>query len=410
MTDYLDKPLKLAVIFDQDMALGGGFQQAVNAILVTKELSENLVEVHYFAIYKENIQKLALIGVKSTHVKFSFSFKIAKKIKRILKLANFHDRVVKILNFKDPLESILLKKDIDLVYFLSPTNWASDLDKLNYITTLWDLSHRDDPEFPEVRYGRSFIDRERDLSLVLPKATAILVDSELGKKNAIHRYGIDESRTYVMPFSVTSQVKTINEGCQSIDIFQKYSLDCSYVYYPAQFWAHKNHIYLLKGLKLLEDKYGLRVGAIFSGTDMGNLKYIKDKCSQFGMHDRVRFINFAPPEEIPALYIQSIALVMPSYFGPTNLPPLEAFKLRVPVLYSDKEGLRDQVGDAALLMDLANPETMAEHLKNLINNKQLRKKLIQNGEKKLKQISQYDRVAVLHGILQKFKIRRACWK
>ena len=57
-----------------------------------------------------------------------------------------------------------------------------------------------------------------------------------------------------------------------------------------------------------------------------------------------------------SLYKESIALVMPSYFGPTNIPPLEAFNLGVPVLYSDLPGLKDQVGDAALLLDLNKPK------------------------------------------------------
>ena len=53
---------------------------------------------------------------------------------------------------------------------------------------------------------------------------------------------------------------------------------------------------------------------------------------------------------------------MPTYFGPTNIPPLEAFALGVPVLYSDLPGLKDQVGDSALLLDLNNPESMAQHM------------------------------------------------
>ena len=60
---------------------------------------------------------------------------------------------------------------------------------------------------------------------------------------------------------------------------------------------------------------------------------------------------------------------MPTYFGPTNIPPLEAFKINVPVLYSDLPGLRDQVGKAAMLIDLKKPESLASNLKKLLNSK-----------------------------------------
>ena len=49
------------------------------------------------------------------------------------------------------------------------------------------------------------------------------------------------------------------------------------------------------------------------------------------------------------LYTEALALVMPTYFGPTNLPPLEAFQTGTPVLYSDLPGMREQVGDAAIM-------------------------------------------------------------
>jgi glycosyltransferase involved in cell wall biosynthesis len=189
----------------------------------------------------------------------------------------------------------------------------------------------------------------------------------------------------------------------------KYNLDMPYVFYPAQFWAHKNHVYLLEGLRILEELYGICIGAIFSGGDQGNLAYVHSYARRLNLEDRVRFIGFVDNEEIPELYRQSVALVMPSYFGPTNLPPLEAFELGVPVLYSDKVGLRDQVGDAALLMDLKDPASLANHLKNLIDDPQLRMRLIVAGNERLKFFDSMDRIGVLTRVLEDFRWRRLTW-
>jgi hypothetical protein len=51
---------------------------------------------------------------------------------------------------------------------------------------------------------------------------------------------------------------------------------------------------------------------------------------------------------VPALYEGAIALVMPSYGGPTNFPPLEAVVLCCPVVCCDLPGCREQMRDAAL--------------------------------------------------------------
>jgi len=405
------RPLRLAVIFDQQIRAGGGYQQALNAALLARELPPDLCEPVFFTTLDENIETLAGYQVDANLICLSLFDKLKTSLRR---LVTSH-RVLKILKKLETytaFEVSLIRQNIDLVYFLSPSGLARDLEQLNYITTVWDLCHRDDPEFPEVRWNRQLEARDKNYWALLPRATAIFVDSELGKKNVVHRYGIDEERVYVMPFqaAVSTRVSRDLESQSSPNIREKYNLDVPYVFYPAQFWAHKNHVYLLEGLKVLERDYDLKIGAIFSGGDQGNLTYVKSYVRKLNLEDRVRCVGFVTNEEIPELYRQSIALVMPSYFGPTNLPPLEAFELGVPVLYSDKVGLRDQVGDAALFMDLKNPESMAEHLYNMIKDDELRKRLVQAGYERVKHFDSMDRVGILKSVIEDFRWRRICWE
>jgi len=410
VADKIISPLRLAVIFDQQIHSGGGYQQALNAALLTKELPEQLVQTIFFTTLEENVFTLASYGIQAEFVKLSLFQKVIAYLRRLVVNPRIINLVKKLERYS-PFEKKLIQRKIDLVYFLAPSKWTRDLEEINFISTVWDLSHRDDPEFPEVRWNKQFEVREKSYQSLLPRATAIFVDSELGKNNVVHRYGIDEERVHVMPFQAavgTRQSKS-RDSQPSINVRNKYNLDVPYVFYPAQFWSHKNHIYLLKGLRVLEERYGLSVGAIFSGGDQGSLVHVKSYVRKMNLEDRVRFVGFVDNEEIPALYQQSEALVMPSYFGPTNLPPLEAFELGVPVLYSDKAGMREQVGDAALLLDLANPESLSDHLFNLINNLQLRDKLIEAGKERLKYFYEINHVGVLVRVLKEFEARRATW-
>jgi glycosyltransferase involved in cell wall biosynthesis len=128
-----------------------------------------------------------------------------------------------------------------------------------------------------------------------------------------------------------------------------------------------------------------------------------------GLSERVRFAGYVPGNEIPVLYQQALALVMPTYFGPTNLPPLEAFLLGVPVLYPDLPGLRDQVGGAALLIDLKVPDSLAHQLARLLDSPGLRKQLIDAGKVQLDLHSDEARIETWKKILQEFRLRRICW-
>jgi len=405
------RPIRLAVIFDQQIRAGGGYQQALNAALLTKKLPRELVEPRYFTSIERNVAPLFGYSIEADLIHLSFFDKVLTYVRR-LDVEPRVQRVIKKFVRYTPFERQLINKKIDLVYFLSPSSWPRDLEEINYIATVWDLSHRDDPEFPEVRWNRVLEEREKKYRALLPRATAIFVDSDLGKENVVHRYGIDAERIYVMPFqaATTTRSNTKANPQRKTDIKEKYDISMPYIFYPAQFWAHKNHVYILEGLRTLEERHDLRVSAIFSGGDQGNIAHVESYVRKLQLGDRVRFAGFVDNIEIPELYRQSVALVMPSYFGPTNLPPLEAFELGVPVLYSDKTGLRDQVGDAALLMDLADPNSMADHLKNLIDDDQLRSRLIQAGYERIKYFDNMDRVGVLSSVIEDFRWRRNCWK
>lgn len=406
------KPLKVGVIFDQQIFAGGGYQQSLNAALIAKKIPKELADVLFFTTIKENVGILSDYNIDAEFLKIS-SFSKVKNFLRARITNRYILSLFKLFEKYSTFEQKLKNRKIDLVYFLSPSNLAQILEELNYITTVWDLCHLDNPEFPEVRFNKEFDNRELIYKSILPKATAILVDSENGKTNLSNYYGINSERVKVMPFepAISININLKLEKEKKINVFEKYKLDIPYVFYPAQFWSHKNHIYLIKGLFLLNKNYGLKVGAIFSGTDKNNLEYIKYFVKELKLENLVRFTGFVSNDEMVELYKNSMALVMPSYFGSTNLPPLEAFSLGVPVLYPDLRGLRDQVGDAALLIDLKDPNSMAINLKSLIEDKQLSRKLISAGYERLKYFNNnYDRLGILSKILENFRNKSVCWK
>ena len=76
-------------------------------------------------------------------------------------------------------------------------------------------------------------------------------------------------------------------------------------------------------------------------------------------------------------------MVMPSYFGPPNIPPLEAMALGCPVAVSNKYAMPEQVGKAGLLFNPDSPEEIAECIKAMWNDEDLRRKMTELGYKKI---------------------------
>ena len=311
----------------------------------------------------------------------------------------------------NPREKTFIKDKIDLVYFLSPTSWPLDLDNINYITTVWDLSHLDEHEFPEVRLKREFERRENNYEHILKKSTAVIVDSQQSLLNVVKKYRLDENRVRVIPFQSGYETRNLakNLNLNKINIKNRYNINNPYIFYPAQFWPHKNHIYLLKGLKILEENYGIKFEVIFCGKDNGNLKYIKEQAIKLEISERVHFLGFISNIEVLEIYSQAFALVMPTYFGPTNIPPLEAFEIGIPVIYSNIKGSKDQLGDAALYIDLKNPTSLANQINRLIIDENLKIKLIAEGKKKSEHNNSINRSNILKSVIEEFKHKRDCW-
>ena len=87
--------------------------------------------------------------------------------------------------------------------------------------------------------------------------------------------------------------------------------------------------------------------------------------------------------KICRLYAGAVGLVMPTFFGPTNIPMLEAWAFGCPVLTSDIRGIREQVGNAAILVNPRSEEAIADGIYHLWTDENLRRILADRGRRRL---------------------------
>ena len=69
------KPIRLAVIFDQKISSGGGFQQALNAALLAKSLPDSLVECVFFTNHHQSVALLSTFDIPAHYIKFNIFYK-----------------------------------------------------------------------------------------------------------------------------------------------------------------------------------------------------------------------------------------------------------------------------------------------------------------------------------------------
>jgi glycosyltransferase involved in cell wall biosynthesis len=216
-------------------------------------------------------------------------------------------------------ERELLRKKVDLVFFVGPYDRAIELKRIPFVATIWDLGHRDLPALPEMSGNREFELREWSIKNIGIKATAIVVDSEVTKSKLIHYYGIESSKIHSLPFAP-------NIGEESVQGERE-----SFALYPAHYWSHKNHTVLFEAIAQLLSENKKPRQLKLTGQDRGNLKYLIEKTNELGISSYVEFLGFIPKSELHTLYQRAAIVVMPSLLGPTNLPPLESLLRGCPV-------------------------------------------------------------------------------
>jgi glycosyltransferase involved in cell wall biosynthesis len=140
-------------------------------------------------------------------------------------------------------------------------------------------------------------------------------------------------------------------------------------------------------------------GAYWTYTMALCFKEMMALAANLGIADRIRYLGPVPDEDMAALYTLSAGLVMPTFFGPTNIPPLEAWHFGRPVITSDIRGLREQSGDAVVLIDPRSPPALAEAMQRLWRDAAFGAALAQRGKIRLASYSWSSFVDNVAGIL-----------
>jgi glycosyltransferase involved in cell wall biosynthesis len=267
-----------------------------------------------------------------------------------------------------------------------------------FVMAIHDLQHRLQPEFSEVSAGGEGQRREYLFRNGARYATLLLADSEIGKEdilNCYREFGITADRIKVLPFLPASYLPGYVSENERRQVRETYALPEQYLFYPAQFWPHKNHARIVRALALLKREYELLIPIVLSGSHTNEFREqtfqdVQSLARELDVDNQVNYIGYVPDEHMAGLYAEGTALVMPTFFGPTNIPILEAWSFGCPVVTSDIRGVRDQAGDAAILVDPRSVASIAEGIRSVWVDHALRCNLAERGRQRLAQYTPAD--------------------
>src|SRR3984893_3699878 len=208
--------------------LGGGhtFEQEIfEQLLGSAENSK-----HEFVVFEASGGGVQSGNLKRVRLKPPAVHKAQSKLGEVGRTLRFAPRKIVHLFENKWVEEILARAGIE--FFLNISSGTATLE-VPFLTIVWDLQHRLNPFFPEVSVDGTWQRREQYFSLILKRATYVIVGTQAGKQVVQMCYGGPDERIRILP-PPTPRFALEESPSDDVDL-SKYKLPRDYVFYPAQF-------------------------------------------------------------------------------------------------------------------------------------------------------------------------------
>ena len=268
--------------------------------------------------------------------------------------------LTRVLSLFNPLAPQMRAQGCDIWLFPAQDAVAYQLG-MPFIASIHDLMHRYEPHFPEVAGRWRTAAREHRFYHLTTQAQLLLTDSEVGKTHVAESYPVPSEKIFALPYVAPSHMA---QAVEPADFAERYALPKKFFFYPAQFWAHKNHVALLQAMaQLLPQCPDMQ--CVFTGGHRYDYPALRAQVGALKLESHVHFPGYVPEAYMPGFYRRARALLMPTFFGPTNIPPLEAMACGCPMAVSGIYAMPEQLGDAAVYFNPRNVDEIASVMQRL---------------------------------------------
>ncbi len=248
--------------------------------------------------------------------------------------------------------------------------------------TIHGLEYQYLPEY--YRFPQKFY-LTRSTEYAAANATKIIAVSQWTKKQLVRHLGADSGKIEVIYEGIDQeeyQASSIKH--QVSKVLDKYKIKKPYILFVGTIQPRKNLVPLIEAFAALKR-------SDLSLVLAGKLGWMYDKIllapKRFGVAGEVKFLDFVPDKDLPALYAGALVFCLPSLVEGFGLPVLEAMAAGTPVLAARAGALPELVGGAGLLINPKKTKEIANALELLVKNSALREGLREKGFRQVKKFS-----------------------
>jgi len=280
------------------------------------------------------------------------------------------------------LPKALISKKIDLFHstrFVLPKKKPC-----KFIVTIYDLAFK---KFPSLIAKKAFKYFDREIKSAVNLADKIIVVSENTRKDLIDLFGAREDKIEVIYGGINENFRPIRREESLKKIRKKHRLPEKIILFVGSIGPRKNLKRLITAFYELKKNGSVRHKLVLVGEKGSLYEDISGMSKKLGLGHDVIFTGYIPESELPIIYNIADLLVYPSLYEGFGFPPLEAMACGIPIVASNVSSLPEVVGEAALLVDPFNVEAISGAMVRVLEDNDLRAKMIEKGFERLKKFS-----------------------
>jgi glycosyltransferase involved in cell wall biosynthesis len=256
------------------------------------------------------------------------------------------------------------------------------------VVTIHDLMHVSRPEhasLPKRAYATGMLRRAVRLA-----ARIVTVSEATGHELAAFDPRA-ERKTVVIPNGVDGRFRPDIPAAERDRVRRAHRVKGPFLLFLGNDKPHKNLEGLLDAFGAVRTTHE-EIRLVLAGGASGRAGTRGLRIAERKLSAHVLDLGIVPDEDVPALLAEATALVQPSLAEGFGLPVLEAQAVGTPVACSNRGGLPEAAGDAAVFFDPEDRPAIASAIRTVLGDEELRASLRSKGLSRAAAFS-WDRVA-----------------
>nr|NQU90026.1 glycosyltransferase family 4 protein [Bacteroidota bacterium] len=229
------------------------------------------------------------------------------------------------------------------------------------------------------KYGNVY--RRYVVPRVVKKAQKIITVSNFERKRITDFFGFPESddRLVAVYNGVSEHFRVVEDEKELKRVKAQYKLPDEFIFFLGNTDPKKNTKGALKAYSDFLKKFNRKIPLVMLDYDMDELRKLLNEIGDPDMEKLIHLTGYVVNTDLPAIYSLCALFLYPSLRESFGIPMLEAMRCGIPVITSNTSSMPEVSGEKAYIVDPYKPEEITEGIIKILNDKDLKDKLVKDG-------------------------------